>query len=446
MGTYDDVIAGRPGQYQVRLMKNIEAADCGYPGVDVLPDGTIVTTTYGHWRKGEPPYVVSVRLKLTELDAAAGQVSQFTARPPGVVVAHSVSTNRIYLGSPSLTAMADGSLVLSHDLFGPGSTSDTTRVYGSTDGGTTWEHRAEVRGAFWSSLFVHAGALYLLGTSRENGDLVIRRSADAGRTWSIPRDSQTGLLAADAKYHGAPTPVVEQGGRLWRGCEDVMGPGGGGTSFRSLMASIPVAADLLVATNWTFSQPLGRDPSWLGGRFGGWLEGNAVVAPDGQIVNVLRVDFRDATERAAIVQISPDGRQARFDPAAGFVAFPGGCKKFTVRRDPLDGTYWSLANAVPPEQRGGNVERTRNTLALLHSNDLTTWEVKRILLQHPDRERHGFQYADWQFDGDDLIAAVRTAFDDEAGGAANSHDSNFITFHRWKQFRVHNSSDPPPAP
>jgi hypothetical protein len=37
----------------------------------VLPDGTIVTTTYGHWTRGEPPYVVSVRLTLAELDRMA---------------------------------------------------------------------------------------------------------------------------------------------------------------------------------------------------------------------------------------------------------------------------------------------------------------------------------------------------------------------------------------
>jgi hypothetical protein len=43
--------------------------DCAYPPVEILPDGTIVTTTYGHWTEGEAPYIVSVRLKLAELDA-----------------------------------------------------------------------------------------------------------------------------------------------------------------------------------------------------------------------------------------------------------------------------------------------------------------------------------------------------------------------------------------
>lgn len=71
VGTYDDIAQGREGQYRVRLMDNTKGADCAYPGVEVLPDGTIVTTTYGHWTAGESPYIVSVRLKLEELDAKA---------------------------------------------------------------------------------------------------------------------------------------------------------------------------------------------------------------------------------------------------------------------------------------------------------------------------------------------------------------------------------------
>lgn len=71
VGTYRDITAGREGQYQVRLMDNHGSWDCAYPGVEVLPDGTIVTTTYGHWAQGAEPFIVSVRLKLSELDAVA---------------------------------------------------------------------------------------------------------------------------------------------------------------------------------------------------------------------------------------------------------------------------------------------------------------------------------------------------------------------------------------
>jgi hypothetical protein len=68
VGRYEDIVAGHEGQYRVRIMHNTKAADCAYPGVEVLPDGAFVTTTYGHWTTGEPPYIVSVRFTLAELD------------------------------------------------------------------------------------------------------------------------------------------------------------------------------------------------------------------------------------------------------------------------------------------------------------------------------------------------------------------------------------------
>ena len=71
VGTYEDIVAGREGQYRIRLMDNTKDADCAYPGLELLPDGTFVTTTYGHWTKGEPPYIVCVRFRMTELDARA---------------------------------------------------------------------------------------------------------------------------------------------------------------------------------------------------------------------------------------------------------------------------------------------------------------------------------------------------------------------------------------
>ena len=71
VGTYEDIVQGRQGQYRVRLRDNHHGADCAYPGLELLPDGTFVTTTYGHWTKGESPYIVSVRFKLTELDVLA---------------------------------------------------------------------------------------------------------------------------------------------------------------------------------------------------------------------------------------------------------------------------------------------------------------------------------------------------------------------------------------
>jgi hypothetical protein len=78
LGHYDDIVKGTEGICRIRLMKNNKDADCCYPGLELLPDSTVVTTTYGHWTPGEMPYIVSVRFKPQELDAKlkAGQVLQ----------------------------------------------------------------------------------------------------------------------------------------------------------------------------------------------------------------------------------------------------------------------------------------------------------------------------------------------------------------------------------
>ena len=72
VGRYEDIVAGREGQYRVRLADNTKDSDCAYPGVEVLPDGAFVLTTYGHWTAGQPPYIISVRFKLDDLDRLAG--------------------------------------------------------------------------------------------------------------------------------------------------------------------------------------------------------------------------------------------------------------------------------------------------------------------------------------------------------------------------------------
>ena len=71
VGTWDDIVNAKPGQYVVRLKDNTKGYDTTYPGVELLPDGTFVTTTYGHWDLGKSPYILSVRFKLTELDRIA---------------------------------------------------------------------------------------------------------------------------------------------------------------------------------------------------------------------------------------------------------------------------------------------------------------------------------------------------------------------------------------
>lgn len=165
VGAYDDIVAGREGQYRIRLMDNTKGADCAYPGLEILPDGTFVTTTYGHWTEGEPPYIVSVRLKLSELDARAARLQ------------------------PTLT-----------DLY-----------IGGEDGYHTYR--------IPSLLVTNKGTLLAFCEGRKGGrgdsgniDLLVRRSQDGGVTWS----RQQVVWDDGANTCGNPCPVVdERTGTIW---------------------------------------------------------------------------------------------------------------------------------------------------------------------------------------------------------------------------------------
>lgn len=371
----------------------------------------------------------------------AGLAAADFSAVPGVVINHSPKSTRMYIGSPSIAILPNGLYIASHDHFGPGTTHNQTRVFASQDKGRTWEPISTISGQFWSNLFWHNDTLYIMGTSSGPGKCIIRKSTDHGRTWTTPIDMNTGILSPDTQYHTAPMPVVIHNGRIWRAMDDARGGTQWGSQFRVFIMSAPVDADLLKASSWTFTNRIGYNADWLNGRFGGFLEGNAVIDPNGNIFNILRVDYRDVPEKAAIVRISQDGSTAAFDPENDFITFPGGCKKFVIRHDPVSNRYWTLSNAVLPQHIGGNVERTRNAQVLMSSADLRNWTEHSIALYHPNVSNHGFQYLDWQFEGDDIVAVSRTAYDDGLGGADNQHNANFMTFHRVENFRSLNDID-----
>ena len=67
VGTYEDIVSGKPGEFRIRIKDNKHQWDCAYPGVEILPNGEIVTTTYGHWDEGKSPYILSVRININNL-------------------------------------------------------------------------------------------------------------------------------------------------------------------------------------------------------------------------------------------------------------------------------------------------------------------------------------------------------------------------------------------
>jgi hypothetical protein len=69
VGRYDCLHRGGPGQCRIKLLHSYAGGDCGYPGMELLPDGTIVATTYIKYRPGaEKHSVVSTRFTIRDID------------------------------------------------------------------------------------------------------------------------------------------------------------------------------------------------------------------------------------------------------------------------------------------------------------------------------------------------------------------------------------------
>lgn len=377
-------------------------------------------------------------LILSILSVNQNIISQ-SVKVPGVIIDYLKPSEKVYVGSPGICILPDGSYIASHDHFGPGSTEfecALTAVFRSDDKGKTWKKISEIKGQFWSNLFELNGAVYIMGTWKHHGNLVIRKSVDGGKTWTEPTDGKTGLLR-EGEYHTAPMPVLIWNNIIWRAVENAKAPTQEwGKRYSAMVFSASVNSDLLNSGSWAETNALPFNQLYLDGRFMGWLEGNAVADPQGNIVDMLRVaTSENGRDLAAFVKISPDGLKASFDPATGFIDFAGGARKFSVRYDEKSKLYWTISNMISDGHTDINAGSVRNKLVLKSSGDLINWNINEILLYHPDILKHGFQYVDWLFDGKDIIYVSRTAFDDNLTGAANFHDANYMTFHRIKNFR-----------
>ena len=358
--------------------------------------------------------------------------------PPGVVINHMSKSTGKFIGSPAICVLPNGDYVVSHDEFGPGSTefkSAVTYVFSSTDKGNTWNKIAGLDGQFWSNLFVHNGVLYIMGTNKHHGNVVIRSSTDGGKIWSIPYNANHGLIL-EGEYHTAPVPVLIHNGRIWRAVEYATAKSTRwGERYSAAILSAPVKSNLMNAESWTRSNVLPYDSTYLDGNFKAWLEGNVVATKEGKIINMLRVHTPKLKEEySALVEVDSKGKKIQFD-TDNFFRMPGASKKFTIRYDKKSDKYYSLVNYVKEEFSLIQTDRVRNTVALIASENLKKWDVISLVLEHPEPGYHAFQYIDWLFEGNDIIFVSRTAFDDEEGGAKAAHDANFLTFHRIQDFR-----------
>lgn len=372
-------------------------------------------------------------------DGACSDTRLFrTGAVPGTIVNYLHPEDNAYdfsghfLCSPSIVKLPSGALLSSMDIFGRGTPQNLSLLYRSDDGGQTWKYTTELFPCFWGKLFVHRDVLYMFAVSTEHGDLVIGRSEDEGKTWTAPvhilpgsgRNIEKGL-------HKGPMPVISHRGRLWTGVDYGAWRCGG---YANGLLSIDENDDLLQPENWCCTGFLKHDPAWPGAAVGdkpGCLEGNAVAAPDGRVVNFLRYQIKTcepAYGRAVILQ-ADEKRPEQPLQLDRIIDFNGALSKFTVLKDEQSGKYVSLVNrTVHPEYPGA-----RNVQSLVWSADLYHWQQGPDILNydHCSPAEVAFQYVDFIIDGEDILFVSRTALNN----AASFHDSNYTTFHRIKNFR-----------
>ncbi|MBQ9802700.1 MAG: hypothetical protein IJW51_06500 [Clostridia bacterium] len=336
-----------------------------------------------------------------------------------------------YLCSPSLLRHPDGYLLASMDLFEGEEAQNLTLIFRSDDDGATWHYVSELMPCFWGKLFLHRGELYMLACSTEYGDLLIGKSLDGGKTFGAPVALLRGGGGKNGQIgvHKNPQNMICHGGRLygtlewgsWKNRE---------FGHAAMVMSCDENADLLIPENWHFSAPLKFDhflPELADlPQKTMTIEGTLAVSPEGKLLNIMRFGRYNTAIAYEVNTADPDA-PLRF---AHLIPFSANYSKFTVKKDPVTGYYYTVGTRVySPDNL-----RARNLLSLMRSQNLQEWEVVTDLLdyRHADSALVGFQYVDFEIEGEDLIFLSRTAIN----GAHNFHDANYSTFHRVKNFRT----------
>lgn len=337
-----------------------------------------------------------------------------------------------YICSPSMVKHPDGYLLASMDLYAQAHPQNLTLIFRSDDDGESWYYQCELMPCFWGKLFIHRGEIYMLACSTEYGDLLISKSTDGAKTFSAPVSilrGTNGKLGNVGVHKNQQNPVIYNG-RLYHTIE---WGSWGNRDFpyrhAAMVISCDIDADLLNPESWHITPPVIYNPDWEGvtkeGEVNGNIEGTLVISPDGKLYNVMRYE----SDEKKVIAYEVNGE----DPDAPLtfshvISFPANRSKFMIKRDERSGLYYSVATRRIDEPR-----TRRNLLSLMVSRDLAEWNVVCDLIdrRNSDPEKIGFQYVDFEFDGEDIIYLCRTAIN----GANSFHDSNYITFHRIKNFR-----------
>ena len=366
------------------------------------------------------------RIRLARTGKSVGTVVNYV-HPEDDVYAYSGN----YLCSPSIVRHPDGYLLASMDLHTGGAPQNLTLIYRSDDNGETWHYVSELMPCFWGKMFIHNGELYMLACSTEYGDLLIGKSVDGGRTFSAPVTLLRGTNGkkGNVGVHKNPQNILRHNGRIYETLE--WGAWANKEyGHAAMVMSCDEKDDLMVPENWSFTEPRTFEhfapevadlpiPTMT-------IEGTLAVSPDGKLLNLRRFGKRD---HAIAYEVNTVDHEAQLT-YSHLINFPANFSKFMIKYDKISGKYYSVATRL---YEGGH-DSARNYLTLMVSEDLVNWQDVCVLqdYRHCHWQEVGFQYVDFEIEGEDIIYLCRTAIN----GANSFHNSNYATFHRIENFRI----------
>ena len=338
-----------------------------------------------------------------------------------------------YLCSPCVLRHPEGHLLASMDVYGWNHPQNLTMIFRSDDDGKTWHHLCDLMPCFWGRMFMHGGALYMIGCSTEYGDVLIGRSEDGGRSFGTPSVLARGSGGKEGNtgWHKNPQPLHIQGDRLYLPIE--WGSWQNGEyGHAAVVMSCPKDCDLLVPENWHFSEP--RPFDYFTEELSDLekpvmtIEGTLVTAPDGRLLNAMRFG---KYQKSLVYEVNTSDPDAPLS-YSHCMDFPGNFSKFMIRYDAVSGQYYSIVCRVYDREKPW----ARDLASLVCSKDLLHWQVVLDLFDYRNYvedsyKKIGFQYVDFFFEGEDILFLSRTALN----GANDFHNSNSMTFHRIKSFR-----------
>lgn len=383
-----------------------------------------------------------------------------TALPFGVVVNESTTAN-VFFGTPAILKTSSGRVLLSHDKFGSASTyltSGITSVYYSDNIDTgEFTLAQDISNMFWASLFEYSGDLYLLGVSKQSGNITISKSTDNGLTWSgavTVLNAPTGAFTYVGWQKGSDNVIFKDGYLVCpiEACRNA----GDWAGYLDAVIVFANLSDLMNPSNWSYSNIVPFNGANLEANliakneiatkqpanataYKGFLEGSLIELASGNLRMFMRLEQTPNSNHAVYMDVAWNSLtppSSVLGSTQNIIDLLGGNVNFQVKYDAVSDKHWTLVNA----NRYKYYTDQRAEVYLASSSDEgLTWNYHGKVLGYDVTvanwqtvmAQNAVQYSSFEIVGSDLIVSSRTASD----SAANYHDSNICSLAKIKNFR-----------